>query len=295
MKVSIIDIGTQSLKHYIFTVENGNKTVDHYTRYSDANLGEGGGSHLEKEAIQRCLAILNECLALNTKEHVERLQILGTEILRTTANAKEFAGEVRRISDHDIEIISQDQEALYLYKGFVDIVPEHLNFGAMNIGGGSTEVVVGDKNHLVNFKKFPFGVKFLKKTFSVDGVMNWDEMDKYLAKEIEIKQKVKQVFVTGVLDFITTVGPHFGFKFEGNDIPRHPFKVSLDMYKGFLKILRKTPVEELKKLYLKDPGFSEGFAIGQSVYVAIAQALDAHTIIPSNNDLTDGVVHQLIQ
>ena len=40
MKLSIIDIGTQSVKHYIFEQNNLGRRLVYYKRYSEANLGE---------------------------------------------------------------------------------------------------------------------------------------------------------------------------------------------------------------------------------------------------------------
>lgn len=293
MKISIIDIGTQSLKHYVFEVDGFSKKLIHYKRYSDANLGES--DPLGREAMDRTIKILQECLSANKSLKVDKLDILGTEILRKANNAHEFVSAVKALSGHEIGIISHDLEAQYLYEGFVNIVPENFVFTAMNIGGGSTEVVIGDKANLSASKKIPFGVKFLKKSFSKDNVIDWDAVDNYLDKNIDLNQKVESAFVTGVLDFISTVGPHLGFKFEENNIPNHPIKVTLDLYVSFLNVLRNTPTDKLKELYPKDPGFGENFAMGQSVYVAIARKLEAKNIIPSNNDLTDGVIYNILK
>jgi exopolyphosphatase/guanosine-5'-triphosphate,3'-diphosphate pyrophosphatase len=294
MRISIIDIGTQSLKHYIFEVEGNDKKLLHYKRYSEANLGES--LTISKESIERNLGILKECLSLNASKKVTKLQVLGTEILRKATNAPDFRTAVKEISGHEVEIISQDLEAQYLYEGFISIIPDDFQFAAMNIGGGSTEVVVGNKKGLTDSKKLPFGVKFIKKTFSKDGNMDWNGIDEYLDKEIALDStdSTNAVFVTGVLDFITAIGPTLGFAFEKNNIPNHPIKFTFDTYVSFLETLRRTPVEDLKKLYPKDPGYADNFAIGQSVYVGIVRKFKARIIIPSNNDLTDGVIHRLI-
>lgn len=291
MNVSIIDIGTQSLKHYIFEVNGTNKKVLHYKRYSDANLGEN--TTLTAEAIQRNITLIKECLELNEKESVSKVHLLGTEILRKAENASEFLGAVKELSGHDVQVISQDLEARYLYDGFVEIVSKDFNFAAVNIGGGSTEVVMGDSASLKSSKKIPFGVKYLRNTFTVDGKLDWEKIDDYLSQEIALDGTVDHIFVTGVLDFITAIGPHLGFVFEKNETPNHPVKVSLATYESFLKILRNTPVEELKSYYPRDPNYATNFALGQSVYVAVAKKLAVKDVIPSENNLTDGVIYQM--
>lgn len=292
MIISIIDIGTQSLKHSIFEVEGTTKKTLHYKRYSDANLGES--EVVTKEAIDRTLAILAECIETNKSFKVTKLQILGTEIVRKATNAQEFIGAVKKVSGHDIEVVSHDLEAQYLYDGFIDIIPPNFTFAAMNIGGGSTEVVIGNKNTLIHAEKIPFGVKFFRKNFLTDKGMDWKAVDAYLDEHITLSHSIENVFVTGVLNFISTVGPHLGFTFEDNTIPNHPLKCSMEEYVSYLGILRNTPIEVLRSYHPKDPTYADSFSIGQSVYVAIARKLGAVTIIPSNNDLTDGVIHQLV-
>jgi exopolyphosphatase/guanosine-5'-triphosphate,3'-diphosphate pyrophosphatase len=292
MKISIIDMGTQSIKHYIFDVDTNTKKLLHYKRYSEANLGQS--EVIEPEAFERNLKILDECLKINRDQKVSRLQVLGTEILRKAENAKDFTRAVEKATGSEVQIISQDLEAQYLYEGFINIIPdESYTFAAVNIGGGSTEVVVGNKHHLIDFQKLPFGVKFLKKSFQNGDDMNWNDVDLYLEKEIVLRQRAKNIFVTGVLDYISTVGHHLGFEFEQNDLSNHPIKFTLATYTHFLEVLRNTPIEDQKMLYPKDPGYADNFATGQSVYVAIARKLSSETIIPSDNDLTDGVIHQM--
>jgi len=43
---------------------------------------------------------------------------------------------VKDLTGSDVQIISQDVEAQYLYEGFISIVPADYEFAAMNIGGG---------------------------------------------------------------------------------------------------------------------------------------------------------------
>ncbi len=289
MKISIIDIGTQSIKHYIFEVDGLVKKSIHYKRYSEAHLGEH--DIITSKAIQRNISILQECLGINKDHNVQSLQILGTEILRKAENAQDFCISIKDLTGCTIRILTQDQEALLLYKGFIKIVPDGLIFGAMNTGGGSTEIVVGDSTKLIDSRKIPFGVKFLRNKFAIDGPVDWKALDEYLNNEISLNFEVEIAFVTGDLGFLLAIGPHLGFVFDVCNIPNHPIKFSFERYSSFLEILRTTPVDDLKKLYPKDPSYADNFALCHSVYVMVCRKLKARTIIPSSNDLTDGVIY----
>ncbi len=292
MIISIIDVGTQSIKHYIFDVNDNDKNLIYYKRYSEANLGES--DIISKDTIERNIKIISECVLVNKDKGVEKMEILGTEILRRAENSSTFIFEVRKLTNKEIKVVSHDDEAKYLYQGFIKIVPDQFTFGAINIGGGSTELVIGDKGKMIKSHKIPFGVKAIRSSFAVGNSVDWNAVDQYLDSEIITNQSAENVFVTGVLDFIGTVGPHLGFTFDNCDIPNHPIKFNIERYIEFLSVLRKTDIETLRSLYTKDPMFADNFAIGQSVYAKISSKLNAKTIIPSNNDMTDGVLFNLL-
>jgi len=291
MKLSIIDIGTQSVKHYIFEKNDQGKRLAHYKRYSEASLGES--STISQETIDRNIGILRKCFALNETKKVEKTKLVGTEILRKADNAVSFIEAVRGISGLDIEVISHDKEALYLYEGFLDVVSPGEKFGAINIGGGSTEVVVGTKERLLHSTKLPFGAKFLRKTFGEHNDTRWQELDEYLDKEIKVSGEAFEMFITGVLDFITTMSPHFSFVSEKSDLTDHPIVLSIEDWRDWIFKMRAAPIERLRELYTKDPHFCDGTTIGHSVYYVVAKKLGVKKVMPSNRDLTDGIVYEM--
>lgn len=291
MNLSIIDIGTQSMKHYIFALENGYKKLVHYKRHSEANLGEA--ETLSANTIARNISILQRCLDLNKEHGVTKLHLVGTEILRKASNASEFTNKVKQISGEDIEIISHDKEAQYLYEGFIPIVPAQTRFAAVNIGGGTTELVVGTEERLEAAVKIPFGAKFIRKTFGEHNELDWSKLDEYLNDTITITVTAPELFITGVLDISTTLRPAFPFTSENCPYPDHPILLTLSDYWDYIQKLRATPVEQLKEHFTKDPNFCNGYTIGLSVYYACAKKLGVERIIPSNNDLTDGIICEM--
>jgi exopolyphosphatase/guanosine-5'-triphosphate,3'-diphosphate pyrophosphatase len=291
MKLSIIDIGTQSLKHYIFE-QNGEKhRLIYYQRHSEANLGES--DVLSPTTIERNTKILQTCLDWNAAEKVSKIKIVGTEILRKAHNAGDFTSVVRAMSGCDIEIISQEKEALYLYEGFLDVVPPNEKFAASNIGGGTTELVIGTKERMSASVKLPFGAKFIRKTFGEHDDIDWQKLDEYLDKEIYVPEKAPELFITGVLDFITTIEPHIPFIATAGDLPEHPLVLTMKDWRDWILKLRATRLETLQSYFTKDPHFCDGTTIGHSVYYVFAQKLGIQRVIPSNRDLTDGIIYEM--
>ncbi|TSA45770.1 hypothetical protein D4R52_01785 [bacterium] len=291
MKFSIIDIGTQSLKHYIFELDKNGRKLVHYRRHSDANLG--ASDVISAETIGRNIKILKNCLDRNQSENVSKLHLVGTEILRKAKNAEDFKSAVREITGEEIEIISHDKEAQYLYEGFLDVVPAGKKFGAINIGGGSTELVIGTPEKLLYSYKLPFGAKFIRKEFGEHDFIDWQKLDEYLDREIQVSESVPELFITGVLDFITTIRSPAPFVSKPCGLPDHPIMLTLDNWHDWILRMRATPVEKLKEYYSKDPNFCDGTTIGHSVYYSFAKKLGVEWAIPSRRDLTDGIIYEM--
>lgn len=295
MKVSIIDIGTQTIKHNVFDVDNNGKKERIYSkRFSDSNLG--GKDIISDESIKRSLEILEECKKINDRECISGQHIIGTDVFRKASNIQDFLSPAGELLGKEISIISHDDEALYLYKGFLPIIPADSDFTFTNIGGGSIEVVVGDKERVKSLEKIPFGVKLLNSNFISDSQTDWVGMEKYLKDNISVKEKAPAIFVTGVvLDFMTILRPHLNYNFEDNEIIQHPIKLHINEYEKFVKDLQKVPISLLKERYSKDSKYCDNVAIGHTVYLEIAKKAGAEWVIPSNNELTDGIIYDLFQ
>ena len=75
---------------------------------------------------------------------------VGTFTLRSIKN-KNFLENAQKLLGFDIEIISGEEEAAYIYDGVMHVSPESEgNQLIIDIGGGSTEIIVGDRAYLDN-------------------------------------------------------------------------------------------------------------------------------------------------
>ncbi len=289
--ISIFDIGTKSLKHYIFRDLSGRPELLLYRRYSEANLG--GEALISQATENRLLELLRRCLEENRRLGVNLTRVLGTAIFRESAAARELAEKIGKMAGAKLEILSQDREAFYLYRGFVPQMAGLGSFAVANIGGGSTEIAGGEGDNPDWSKELDFGVNFLRASFG-QGKVNWEEIDSYVDKKLEgVAPYQAPFFISGTFDFLSEVAPKLGISFSANHIPGHPLALSPKAYRTFRDKLRAIPPEELAKLYPQDPRFTDNVAISQSVYGRIAEKLRVSAVIPSRNDLVDGVVEEM--
>ncbi|UQY43181.1 exopolyphosphatase [Erwinia sp. PK3-005] len=140
-----IDLGSNSFHMVIARVVDGAMQVLGRLKQR-VHLADGLGADnvLSEEAIQRGLS----CLAL----FAERLQgfsasnvtIVGTHTLRQAINAEDFLRRAAEVIPYPIEVISGHEEARLIFMGVEHTQPEKGRKLVIDIGGGSTELVIGE-------------------------------------------------------------------------------------------------------------------------------------------------------
>jgi len=124
-------------------------------------LGRGIGTdgRLGPEGIERTLAALRRYAAL-AAEHGAAIAAIGTEALRRAPNAEEFLAPARDILSGPIEVIDGDREAALTFRAVAASFPRELaaeRMAVVDIGGGSTEVIVSDRGDIRFRRSFPLG------------------------------------------------------------------------------------------------------------------------------------------
>ena len=108
--------------------------------------GEGGGHSLTEAAIARGALVCARFAEVARGFGAEEIVALATAAVREADNGHEFVKRVRDLADLDVRIISGQEEARLIYLGVVSGVdlPDKKRALFMDIGGGSTELIVGD-------------------------------------------------------------------------------------------------------------------------------------------------------
>ncbi len=147
MRVAVVDIGSNSTRLLIADVEDGTVT-DELERISVVTrLGAGvdADGRLRDDAMERVYSTLADFRALIDRHHADTALAVLTSAVRDAANGKEFAEVVEHRFGLTPHVLTGDQEARLSFLGATsdrdpsDKTPTLL----VDIGGGSTEVVIG--------------------------------------------------------------------------------------------------------------------------------------------------------
>lgn len=152
-----VDIGTNSVKVAVGGLEDGRLSIrEDQTRVTRLGKGVDQAGRLDPEAVRRTLDALAEFAALARAHSAVRIAAVGTSALRDAANGAEFVAEAEQTLNGTVEIISGDREAHLIYTAArrdPDLaLPQTGTLAVMDIGGGSTEFVLGGENDAIIFR-----------------------------------------------------------------------------------------------------------------------------------------------
>jgi exopolyphosphatase/guanosine-5'-triphosphate,3'-diphosphate pyrophosphatase len=143
-RVAVVDIGTNSTRLLIAEVRDGR--VDALDQRSIVTrLGEGvdAAGRLGSEPQERVFAVLEEYARVISEHGCDVTRAVMTSAVRDAANGAEFAATVRERYGHESSTLSGDEEARLAFLGAATGGDAAQPLLVIDVGGGSTELVVG--------------------------------------------------------------------------------------------------------------------------------------------------------
>ncbi|TLU65402.1 guanosine-5'-triphosphate,3'-diphosphate pyrophosphatase [Thalassotalea litorea] len=141
---AVIDLGSNSFHMMISRlVADSVQVVDRVKRKVRLASGLDENNHLDPKSMARgweCLSFFAERLQDIPPENI---QIVATATLRLAQNASDFISRAQSILGHDIKVISGEEEARLIYLGVAHTTISQNNRLVIDIGGASTELIVG--------------------------------------------------------------------------------------------------------------------------------------------------------
>lgn len=149
-RLAAIDCGTNSIRLLVADVtvqDDGTRSLrDIHREMRIVRLGQGvdATGRLAEEAIERTRQALVDYAVMARRKGVERLRMVATSATRDAENREDFFEMVRQTIGVEAEVITGDEEARLSFIGAVgDLDPADGPFLVTDVGGGSTELVVG--------------------------------------------------------------------------------------------------------------------------------------------------------
>jgi exopolyphosphatase/guanosine-5'-triphosphate,3'-diphosphate pyrophosphatase len=191
-----IDIGTNSFHLIIVKVEENSALTILDREKEVIRLGSQKGnelSHISEEEIDKGLSILKSFKKLadvyNAKVHA-----VATSAVREAENKKDFLDKVLVETGIKIEVINGRKEAEYIYRGVRKALHyKNKKLLCFDIGGGSTEYILGFNDKIIYGESIKIGAVRLSKKFFPDFLLNEDAIEKckqYIEHEVKSNKEI---------------------------------------------------------------------------------------------------------
>ena len=143
--MAVVDMGTNSTRLLVADVE-GDRVQELERRSTVTRLGRGvdTSGQLAAEAIDDVCTAVADYIEIYERLEAERVVAIATSAVRDAANSAVFLAELRERFALDARILGGDEEARLTYIGAVVERPPAEKTLVVDIGGGSTELVIGD-------------------------------------------------------------------------------------------------------------------------------------------------------
>lgn len=203
-----IDLGSNSFHMVMATEQDGCIQVLH-TQKQRVRLGAGLNRHgvLSEEAIQRgldCLESFFRCFGLGAERTV---RVVATHTLRKAVNSDQFIERAIRVFPFPIEIIEGKTEAELIYQGVAHTYSLRGKTLVMDIGGGSTELIVGSGFESLWVESLEIGAGSLCERCFADGLITVERFNQAKAKVGELlAPHLDPLLEQGWLDAVGTSG-----------------------------------------------------------------------------------------
>lgn len=302
MKVAGIDIGTNSMRLLMTDFFSEGKDQSEFKNRKKevkiTRMGKGVDADrmIEPETFRYNIDSFEEFVEKARDRKAERIFAIGTSALRDAKNGEEFVAEAERSTGIKINIISGNLEAELGFYGVSQGVKENGRILILDIGGGSTEFVIGSQIEGIVFKKsIDIGAVRLTDNFGEDlySMTNFILSEVNDLRDLIERYTVKQI--VGIGGTISTVSA-INLCLAPYDSDRvHNSKISLSEVECILRSLSILSLEERKKVVGLQPERADIIVAGVNILLGIMNKLHIKNLTVSEYDNLEGLIYYYLR
>jgi exopolyphosphatase/guanosine-5'-triphosphate,3'-diphosphate pyrophosphatase len=305
-RVAAIDCGTNSIRLLISDIDTSTNTATDVCREMRiVRLGEGVDKNnaFSPRALERTFKAIDEYEEILLKHKVENLRFVATSATRDAQNKAMFIkGVIDRLRIVP-EVIAGTEEAALSFDGATRSLRQKHKapFLIIDLGGGSTELVIGDQEPTGAYSMDVGCVRMTERhtpggnpTKAQEEAIRTDVRNalKEAAKKVDWQ---KAQTIVGVAGTVTTVAAHV-LKLKTYD-PEvlHGASISAQQISQTAQdFISLTPSQRAALPYMHE-GRIEVITAGSIVLDEVMKAIGAQTLIASERDILDGVAWSQVQ
>ncbi len=300
--IAIIDLGSNSIRLMIVSFfANKTPSIINQVKYM-VRLGENSFQEkkLQEEPMRRTLDVIKAFAQSCMHYKVKEILPLATAAVRNAENGKEFVEKVAEETGINFKVISGVEEARLIYLGVSSSL--RYNFGLrlfIDIGGGSTELIVGNSQRHVFLDSLNIGCVMLTNRFLANhaGKVSselFKEMKNFATQvaahafqSIQNYKITEIVASSGTAQALYEISKRYCNVKTENESQR---TLTLDELKQVSKYLCDLNLEDRTKLSGISKARAEVIIAGAAILLALLEASNAKKLYLTSNNLQHGVL-----
>ncbi|MFC8824711.1 exopolyphosphatase [Streptomyces sp. NPDC057137] len=301
-RIAAVDCGTNSIRLLVADADPATgELVDLDRRMTIVRLGQDVDrtGRLAPEALERTFAACREYADVIKEHGVDRTRFVATSASRDAENRDEFVRGVLDILGVEPEVITGDQEAEFSFTGATkeltgrtDLAKPYL---VVDIGGGSTEFVVGD-DRVTAARSVDIGcVRLTERHRLADPATQADitalraDIAAALDKAEESVPLGEARTLVGLAGSVTTVAAiALGLTAYDSEAIHHS-RIPFEMVREITTTLLSSTHAERETIPVMHPGRVDVIGAGALILLTIMERTGAAEVVVSEHDILDGI------
>lgn len=291
---AVIDVGSNTIRLCIYDVSDGEIYPMLNNKTTAGLAGYVKKGKMTKKGIQKACDVLNRYKDMMEHFPLEKLFVFATASLRNISNTDEALQIITEETGLDIDVLTGHQEATFDFIGAARSM--HLSKGVLlDIGGGSTEILVYERGEIQNAISLPFGSLSMFSNH-VTGLFPNKKEKKEI--EEEVKRELKKVKFLNKKSFDTVIGIGGSIRATKNmnndmfDFPRENNIIPAENIPRLLKQFQGEENEILRKVLKVSPDRVHTLIPGMIVMDTVCQYVKCKDILMSAYGVREGYLYQ---
>ncbi|RJP61739.1 MAG: Ppx/GppA family phosphatase [Ignavibacteriales bacterium] len=305
--LAVIDCGSNSFHLVIAKILPGGKFEIIQRERTVIRIGAGNTTDkiITDESTARAINTLVKYKSI-AESYNASIRAVATSAIRDAVNQKEFLNTVKEKSGITIEVVDGQEEARLIFKGITNAISlKEERTLCIDIGGGSTELIVGEKDKILYLKSFPVGAVRLTQLFFPDYILSDDAVrncEQYIRNIFnEDIDKIKNVgFTKCVGSSGTVMSSALMVKALTEELPAEFYTINNFLFnrpefrKVFDAVIKSKTIEERINIAGIDKGRADIIPAGILILNYLFQNLNINEMLVSAYGIREGVIAEYL-
>jgi len=306
MRIAVIDLGTNTFNILIVEVASDKSYSTIFQAKLPVKLGEGGINEnvIQPVPFQRGIDALKQHQKTIEQYDVQQVYAFATSAVREAVNGQEFVEKLKMETGFEVQVIDGDREAEFIYYGVREAAElSDENSLIIDIGGGSTEFIIANKNKMFWKQSFLLGAARLLERFNPsDPITDKQiaEINTYLKEQLqplfEAVQKYPVTELIGSSGSFDSLAEMIAHRFYTPEIldGKTEYTFNLDDCAAVYDIILKSTREERLKMKGLVEMRVDMIVISSIIVYFVLTSFEIKNMRLSTYALKEGVIHQLL-